>query len=1606
MAKQKSLGWLDKYDVGGPIDPFGLTVVKKDATARPTQRVLTTEENKRIAENRKRKAAEEAAKNRPQLSANNISPEQRARARKAREMQEYINNSQLAQSLQAMSTTPGMGAIAAQTITEMNPAMSIARLVNTAKDPANNPYGIDSDAGALQNTLGTLGLVGDAFDFGSMMSPAAKLASNYLGKIKGGAASQSSALPPPPPAGQEALNYPDVFSQIPNDRIDAIRAKLYDYDDASISEMYRVGSDKIDLLDASGKGSGYAPVYRNSNINNIPEYLVNDLRAISENPNRRNLTARENYIIENYSPNTAPSIDINVPINRNATYNNFTQTAPFTPFDDSLLGRMHTSIQNRLGMITDPNTLYRSQTPLQSFGERLYTGITGRTGRPNRVVSPSSSGAFQIGSGGPLTNKSGFTKEDVLARVSDEAKEAISKMSEDEFAKSVLTPSGNVAKFTMGDPSQNLRNTGEIQSLTYDEYAERFNSQLDLLNDIIARNNKSGVDYTVSGIDAGGQLKFYTPSMSNNMGGVQSWSTRIVPGEFRGEVQDVGSPLYYQQLPGINMSATSASVFPDYIDRRGTGTYKSINEYLKTLDLGRVKPGFNSQSRSSFGLWDNAVKKGTAFGYYNDPRTVYGAMKKKGGKIEKNAGWLDKFEDGGELNYNNYNVSFSPDFVGEGYNTKGRNYSPAWGGQFEDGGVIPTAQGGRNVPATRSDSINVYNSAKAISDYYNKQGYVKADSSKEIAAWNDIIKDRKKYSEAIKNNKKYNKKDKERILKANNEIIDESKAFIEKIKGDPKNYLSALEKARKDFEADDAYNKSKNRGYKDQEGVFHNVKPSLEEYYKPIDENTFNQREQSYGFLDLRSPMPLYDKRITPQGYSHYVSPKSLESVDNVQMYEYDPLATMPWDMIPIEQQQERIQKYGTAGAPADILKKNPSWTKPAASTPIATPSTPQSVIDWMEGNGYAQDFVPEAAVQQQARPGLPFGFIEDPRTHQMHKYRTSTGELEYPFQGGQTYVTPQMAMGGSMPGSVGFTYARTGSIPSNGKYAKKTMASAQNGEEISAITSVKEKPAKTEERMRSEEAVMDKVPRELIEEGRSKFRYNMLEDAVRNDMAFQQSIPLEDIDKKELKKRTQELLSKREAQLANPSVEFIKGSGPIDLTQYGYKPTDFLGGYYTSGRLDPLISLSDNLDPYHINYFTGTLRHETRHAYDDAGKLLTGHEKKLILDKIYQQGQEAEVVKRMDALGNKKFNYITTPTEVTARLQDIRGALKDNPRLKGYQRDPENPSKNLLDLDGKPIPDYYNYDPKKDKATLEHLNTIKNNPGLKDLLKVMNPEDVVELLNTIAANNPQQGMPMAQNGMEMSYYQNGLDFKPKSISKKGKKIIKDDRGQWDHPGEITEIDSNNITMQGVPYPVLGISDTGDTQMMYPDQEYQYDGNSVTEYPMMQKGGTTPKVNKATVARNQRIAKANAAQNQPFSAESFATRADAIPDRLQLSEQIRNISPGVADWMNNHPTVSYLDQNLNPLVLLGKVASGLGHVPLNIKQGNYEQAVLDVLSPMVMRPGVITNRDLLNSNKKKPEGPSIANKYKQGGQLTKLDQLTNFTNYNTKQPGGWLDKYQ
>jgi hypothetical protein len=67
----------------------------------------------------------------------------------------------------------------------------------------------------------------------------------------------------------------------------------------------------------------------------------------------------------------------------------------------------------------------------------------------------------------------------------------------------------------------------------------------------------------------------------------------------------------------------------------------------------------------------------------------YGITKKE------NGGWLQKYDDGGPIqpNYNDYSVSAGPGFEGDGYSNVGRNYSPAWGGQFAMGGSLPGSVG-------------------------------------------------------------------------------------------------------------------------------------------------------------------------------------------------------------------------------------------------------------------------------------------------------------------------------------------------------------------------------------------------------------------------------------------------------------------------------------------------------------------------------------------------------------------------------------------------------------------------------------------------------------------------------------------------------------------------------------------------------------------------------------------------------------------------------------------------------------------------------------------------------------------------------------------------
>jgi LysM repeat protein len=277
-----------------------------------------------------------------------------------------------------------------------------------------------------------------------------------------------------------------------------------------------------------------------------------------------------------------------------------------------------------------------------SWGMNTFrTTFSGNTGimskpRPGMTLNPTAWDSYQAN---PSTiwstptksvNRSGLTVEEALAKASEKDKEVISKMTDDEFKSTVLKPTGEIVpyqnalgiadKMAYNNATREIQATGS-QPLTHQEYADLFNSRLDLLNQTIAKNNKSGVDFSVTGLTPSGRLKFNGPT------GESTWGVGINPGQWKGEVEDIANTDYFKSIPGLDMQNTTNSVFGDYNPRRGTGAYESINDYLKQLDLGRVKAGFNSQTASSRPLWENAVKKGKAFGFYNNPNTVHGIMK-------------------------------------------------------------------------------------------------------------------------------------------------------------------------------------------------------------------------------------------------------------------------------------------------------------------------------------------------------------------------------------------------------------------------------------------------------------------------------------------------------------------------------------------------------------------------------------------------------------------------------------------------------------------------------------------------------------------------------------------------------------------------------------------------------------------------------------------------------------------------------------------------------------------------------------------------------------------------------------------------------------------
>jgi len=367
---------------------------------------------------------------------------------------------------------------------------------------------------------------------------------------------------------------------------------------------------------------------------------------------------------------------------------------------------------------------------------------------------------------------------------------------------------------------------------------------------------------------------------------------------------------------------------------------------------------------------------------------------------------------------------------------------------------------------------------------------------------------------------------------------------------------------------------------------------------------------------------------------------------------------------------------------------------------------------------------------------------------------------VRHPYvEKGQSIPTPlkrwgkDFAMGGGIPGAVGFTYARTaGAAPANGPYAKKTKASAQDGKnveymELPEITVVGSK---------------DKGTRDF---------YNNLIDTF-----------------------------SKGRNTNNPFVnQQVMGNylGVMNLgKEYGFpkvKPETKSGIYKNAkGHYNPLTKTIYANNP-------DTWLSEMAH---------------------HVQMKDNVVGKGVQWLTNDLPAYLEKP------MMELRNAFKY-----GINATP-------LDYSEDDFFEWSQSTPYSKKGTVEHEAHSVIEPMLKEKIKNARKDYKNSPVSEASKKRFRYEKRNLQNGGEMKYYQEGLDFKPKTISQDGS--ILTPYGQWEYPGEITTIPSNEITMQGVPYPVLGISDIGDVQMMYPGQDYTFDGKSVTEYPMMQGGGSLP----------------------------------------------------------------------------------------------------------------------------------------------------------------------
>ena len=213
-----------------------------------------------------------------------------------------------------------------------------------------------------------------------------------------------------------------------------------------------------------------------------------------------------------------------------------------------------------------------------------------------------------------------------------------------------------------------------------------------------------------------------------------------------------------------------------------------------------------------------------------------------------------------------------------------------------------------------------------------------------------------------------------------------------------------------------------------------------------------------------------------------------------------------------------------------------------------------------------------------------------------------------------------------------------------------------------------------------------------------------------------------------------------------------------------------FQGG--ALGYHNPISNvIAYNTDPELTNLEGGvgeTLKHELGH---EAFSNLPKEMKQIVKESILP----SEEVSGNLGVGRGFANYLTKPTEFYTRRRSAMEALGIDPSKKMSKEQ----AQELVDFTnamnsiytGKSTPgESYERFKQTYPDKVERLDKLMAYPGSEEALQYMrsikNDADThMRMVNDVTAV-PGETVPMAQNGM--SYYQHGLDWKPKTISRNG----------------------------------------------------------------------------------------------------------------------------------------------------------------------------------------------------------------------------------------------